>query len=372
MKRRTFLPLAASCLATPAVWAQTRASNSWRIASSLPLTGAQASYGEAKRDGAAAYASMINAKGGIAGRKLQLHVVDDAYVEARTGENIAALLKEHSPVAYTGFFGAPSCVVAAKTLAQLQQVGVGFTTGSNAFRTQPQREVFPVRASFVRESEAIVQHQRTTGIKQAVVAYVNIPFGQLAKDTFEAAAQAQGLALAPPIEVKADGSNLADAVKALKAHTVILMGLHTPSAMSLVQALRKDGETGQQLWCLSAVDTAVMAGKLKEASRGVATSLVVPSVSKVSIAIVREYLSATQAINKPPSSYGLEAFIEMKTLGLGLARLRGEGPQAMITAMESIGKNDIGGFEVMYGPGDRTGARYVDLAIISDFRNIRS
>jgi branched-chain amino acid transport system substrate-binding protein len=363
--KSSLISLAAS--ACPVVWAQNRASNSWRVGRVLPLTGSQISYGEAKRDGGDAFVAAANAKGGIAGKQMELITVDDAYLEARTAESIIQLAQTQSPIAFSGFFGAPHCAAAAKVLAEMKQVGVGFTTGSNSFRTKPQREVFPVRASFVQETTAIIKHHKTTGIQEAVIAFVNIPFGQLAKASFEAAAGAEKLRLLPAVEIKADGSNIKEAALALQKTNVVLMALHTPSAMALVQGLRDLGQ-GQQVWCLSAVDTEIMLSKLKKAARGVSTSLVVPAISKTATPVVREYLAATSAIKKPATSYGLEAFIEMKTLALGLAKTKANEPQALIAALEAVGKADLGGFEVQYAPDVRTGSRFVDLAIISDQR----
>jgi branched-chain amino acid transport system substrate-binding protein len=348
--------------------AQARAS--WRVGRVLPLTGAQASYGEAKRDGGDAFANRLNAKGGINGRSLEFITKDDAYVEAKTTELIASVAISDDVIAFSGFFGAPHCVAAAKALADLKLPGVGFTTGSNAFRAKPQREVFPVRASFVQETTAIVRHLKTTGLNGATIAFVNIPFGALARVSFEAAAQAQDYKLNAPVEIKADGSNILDAADRLAQSPLVLMALHTPSAIALVQAIREK-KSGTQLWCLSAVDIVVMAGKLKEQARGVSTSLVVPPTAKLSIGLVREYLEATKAINKVPNLYGLEAYAEAKVLAAGLTRMRGNDPAALVSGLESLNKLDLGGLEVSYGNADRTGSRFVDLAIVSE-NTIRS
>ncbi len=362
--RRLGLKITASAVCMP--WlahSQTRAS--WRVGRVLPLSGAQALYGEAKRDGADAFAARINGKAGISGRNLEFVTQDDAYVETKTAELVSTMAKNEGVIAFSGFFGAPHCVVAAKVLAELKLPAVGFTTGSNAFRAKPQREVFPVRASFVQETQAIVRHLKTTGLDSATIAFVNIPFGALARASFEAAALAQSFKLNPPLEIKADGSNMLEAAKVLSQSKVVLMALHTPSAVAMVQAVRAL-KTGTQLWCLSAVDTVVMAAKLKDQARGVSTSLVVPTTAKLSIALVRDYLEATRAINKTPNLYGLEAYAEAKVLAAGLTRMRGNDPAALTAALEGLGKFDLGGYEVSYGAGDRTGSRFVDLAIVSE------
>jgi ABC-type branched-subunit amino acid transport system substrate-binding protein len=228
--------------------------------------------------------------------------------------------------------------------------------------------VVPVRASFVQETRAIITHHKTTGVPHAVIAFMDIPFGQLARTSFETAAQHDGLKLLDPVQVRADGSNLREAAAALRAtNSVVLMGLLTPLAVKLIKELRGLGSS-QQLWCLSAVDTAVLADSLQGAARGVSTSLVVPSPGRMASPVVREYLAATQAINKPATSYGLEAFLEMKTLAAGLARMRGTDPQQLVSALESLGRLDLGGLDVQYGAGDRTGSRFVDLAMVTSQR----
>jgi ABC-type branched-subunit amino acid transport system substrate-binding protein len=294
------------------------------------------------------------------------HTADDAYDEKRTLANIADLAAAQAPVAFAGFFGAPQCAAAADALVKLGLPGVGFTTGSNAFREKPQREVFPVRASFPQEAAAIVKHHKTTGVQDAVITFLDIPFGHLARASFERAAAAEGLRLAPPVALQADGSNLRAAAAALHAASpVVLMALLTPAAVGLTRELRSL-KSQQQLWCLSAVDTVLLQKQLAGAARGVASSVVVPAVGKQRLAIVREYMAATQALGRPATTYGLEAFIEAKVLAQGLAKARGDGPRDLIAALEGAGRMEFGGFEVNYGPGDRTGSRYVDLVMITN------
>ena len=39
--------------------------------------------------------------------------------------------------------------------------------------------------------------------------------------------------------------------------------------------------------------------------------------------------------------------------------------EALVTASESLGKLNLGGYEVRYGPNDRTGSTFVEVTIIS-------
>jgi hypothetical protein len=49
--------------------------------------------------------------------------------------------------------------------------------------------------------------------------------------------------------------------------------------------------------------------------------------------------------------------------------LRRAGPrptrEKLIAALESMNRVDLGGVDVTYGPGKRTGVEYIDLTIIS-------
>jgi len=309
MRRRTLISGSAGIVLTPRVFAQAKASDTWRICRSLPLTTAQAVYGEAKRDGGDAFTAMVNAKGGIAGKRLVVSTADDAYDERRTVENVQKLAAMHSPAAFVGFVGTPACFAAAAELGKLGIPGVGFTTGSNRFRESPQREVFPVRASFAHECAAIVKHHQTTGARQAVIAFVDTPFGHLAKGIFEAAAQSHGMTLAAPVGVRADGGDTRTAAAALRAtNALVLMALLTPNAISLATELRNQG-SHQQLWCLSAVDSILLQRQLGTAARGMATSVVVPAVTKLSVPLVREYVAATAAIGKPATAWSASTIL---------------------------------------------------------------
>jgi branched-chain amino acid transport system substrate-binding protein len=367
MKRRCLIGGSASFILAHSAFGLSKSTDTWRICRSLPLTSPQAGYGEAKRDGGDAFAAMVNATGGIGGKRIVLSTADDGYDERRTVENISELASAHSPVAFAGFVGTPACLAAAAQLPKHGIPGVGFTTGSNRLREAPQREVFPVRASFAHECAAIVKHHQTTGVTQAVIAFVDIPFGRLARDSFESAARAHGMTLASAVEVRADGTNTPAAAAALRATGVlVLMALLTPSAIALAKELRRQGSL-QQLWCLSAVDSTLLQQNLGAAARGVATSIIAPPVTRQSVPLVREYVAATAMIGKPATAYGLEAFVEMKALAKGLVRARSASAQDVIDGLEAAGRFDVGGIEVTYGPhGNRTGATYVDLVMISD------
>ena len=64
------------------------------IASSVPLTGTLVGFGQAVQKGAGAAFAEINAQGGIYGRQIRLHLVDDGYDPERSVANIKNILQE--------------------------------------------------------------------------------------------------------------------------------------------------------------------------------------------------------------------------------------------------------------------------------------
>jgi hypothetical protein len=85
----------------------------------------------------------------------------------------------------------------------------------------------------------------------------------------------------------------------------------------------------------------------EEMARGVGLVQVVPSLSKMTIPVVREYVETLKKFGDPawaPSAYGLEGFLAAKVLAEGLRRA---GPKAdraaLIKALGRLGTYDAGG-----------------------------
>ena len=63
----------------------------------------------------------------------------------------------------------------------------------------------------------------------------------------------------------------------------------------------------------------------------------------------------------------MEAYLSAKVLLEGFRRA---GPaltrEGYVQALESLRRHDLGGLEVGYGPGRRTGSTYVELSILTE------
>ena len=145
--------LAAGLLSAPGVAsARTRrrsASTSFTIGCSFPLTGPLASDGEQMKNGVTLAASEINAAGGIAGKQINLSIVDtDVTDPAKIKTSLQKHVNDKVDALYEGYliqwpasmdikanYGAP-CLDASTSIAQVQQIQ-GSAKYGNIFQIDP-------------------------------------------------------------------------------------------------------------------------------------------------------------------------------------------------------------------------------------------
>jgi branched-chain amino acid transport system substrate-binding protein len=89
------------------------------IGGTSPLTGPAASYGSVAR-GAKAYFDSINAKGGVAKRKIEYRIVDDAYNPAQTVQAVRRLVEQDKVFAIFNTLGTESNLAIRDYLNQLK------------------------------------------------------------------------------------------------------------------------------------------------------------------------------------------------------------------------------------------------------------
>src|SRR5689334_2937454 len=82
------------------------AQDKWVIGQSVPLSGGNARFGQDIRDGALAYFAMLNAKGGVQGRPIELVSLDDKNDRKLAAANTTALLENKNLLALFGFASA--------------------------------------------------------------------------------------------------------------------------------------------------------------------------------------------------------------------------------------------------------------------------
>ena len=323
------------------------------LGQSAPLSGPSQALGEDVRNGALAYLRTLNEAGGVHGRRIELATLDDAGDAKRALANTQRLAEELRVFALLAYPG-PS--VSRELLSYVQQARMPFfapVTGAQIVRL-PGRTVVTVRASHAEELNRAVEHYAGLGMKRFALATgdEDAEF----REAFARALKKRGLEAA---------ANHGEA-------DVILVAATQRTAAGLVAKLKR-ARMPAQIVVLSLAEATPLARALGAEGAGVALSLVVPPLERVSLPVVGEYRAAMEAETgrKAYSAASLEAFIGAKVF---VEAVRRAGPsltrEALMQALESMTAYDAGGYLLRFGRGDRHGSSHTELIAIGRDGNL--
>jgi ABC-type branched-subunit amino acid transport system substrate-binding protein len=337
------------------------------LGQSAAFTGPAAQLGIQMNIGTKAYLDHINAKGGVHGRKIELKTRDDKYEANLAVENTKKLIEEDKVFALISYVGTPTTGAAMPIFTQAKVPLIGPFTGAESLRTPVNRYIFNVRASYYDETEKIVEQLVSTGNKNIAVFYQDDAYGQAGLKGVEIAMTKRSLKISALGKVERNTVKVQDAVKTIdsaKPDAVVMISAYT-SIAEFVREMRQAGSVAQ-FHNVSFVGSKALSDALKEEGYGVAISQVVPFPWSPAVPIVKEYQQVLkQAGNTDYNFSSLEGFIVAKVMVEGLKRAgRDLTREKLITALESMGNVDLGGFNVSFSPTNHSGSQYVDLTMI--------
>ena len=319
------------------------------LGQSAPLSGPSQALGEDIRNGALAYFRTLNEAGGVHGRRIELATLDDAGDAKHALVNTQRLAEQMRVFALLAYPG-PS--VSRELLSYVQQARIPFfapVTGAELVRL-PGRTVVTVRASHAEELDRAVEHYARLGMKRFALATGDEGAEAEFREAFARALKERSLEPA---------ANRGEA-------DVILVAAPLRSAADLVLGLKRSRTTAQ-IVVLSMAEATPLARALGPQGAGVALSLVVPPLERISLPVVAEYRAAMEAETgrKAYSAASLEAFIGAKVF---VEAVRRAGPsltrEALMQALESMTAYDTGGYLLRFGRGDRHGSAHTELVAI--------
>ena len=337
------------------------------IGQTTAITGdAAASVGEIQI-GVNLYLDSVNAKGGVNGEKIKLITLDDQFVPTNAAANAQRLIEKENVVALFMSRGTAHTQAMLPWLAKHGVALIAPSTGAMIFHQPVNPLIFNVRSSYQAETEKAVEQLSMLGIKRIAMVHVDDTFGE---DCLVGAMKGfQKVDIKPAIIIKADRTapDFASIVQQLiKADTQAVVWVGSNVAVSDgVKALRKAGST-MQVITGSNNASAGFTQQLGDAVRGVMVTQVFPNERSLGYAINREATALAKAkagVELSPSV--MEGFASAKVLVEGLRR---SGPrptrEKVVAAFSYLSHYDLGGLELGYGPGDRTGLSFVDVSII--------
>ncbi len=337
------------------------------IGQSCQLTGPLAGLSAEVRQGAKLVFDQVNASGGIAGRKIRLVTLDDAYDPKRAAANTRELIDDNKVLALFQYAGTPPAMAAIPIAEEKQVPFIAPFTGSDALRQKSNRYVFNIKASYGDELAAMVRQLAAVGIERVAVVYLNNAFGTggLAMVEKAAAPTAVKLLAKEPLEV--DGSHMDQAVAraaAVQPQAIIVVSAGKPS-VDFVDAYLKAGHRST-FYMLSVISNTQLVQVLQDRSRGIVITQVVPPPWSRTIGVARELQTQAAKAGVQELTFAqMEGFLSAKFLVEGLRRA-GKVPtrESLVQALESLGRHDLGGYPIELSSAQHNTGKYVDLMIL--------
>lgn len=315
------------------------------IGSCSVLDGPASQLGQQLVLGATAYFNMVNAAGGVNGRKIILRAFEDDYDPDKAGACFAHLQTD-GVFAAAFFVGTPT---AAKyvPLAERGHIPlVGLFTGAELIYTPLHHYVVNVRASYYDETRVQVDNLWAQGIRKIAVIYPNDAFGAVVLEGVKAALSKHGarpVAAADYPRQTPQVDAALQTVRDARPEAVVLVGPYAPVGAML---RKSRAQSWNPLFLsVSFVGADDLIREVGNASEGVIITQVMPPYSEVdlpTVALYRKQLAEGHSSAKP-GYVGLEGFVDAMVLVEGLKRAGKDlTREKLIAALESMQNMDIG------------------------------
>lgn len=307
----------------------------------------------------------FNRRGGVGGRRVKLVTLDDAYDPKRCVENVNALIEREKAVALFGLASTANVGAVLPILAERKVPLVGVYTGAPALRAKQHPYFFTAMASYRDEVVQMVRNLATVGRTKLAVAYHDSPFGQLMLPVVEEVCREQGSALVAKAALDIPGQNSAAVVQALAPGSpqALLFIAFGPALVPFVKAAR--AQVGVPVYALSIANSKSLIDALGDEARGLAFTQTVPYAMRATTTLTRDYAAAMERAKLPADFDHFFGYLNLRVL-LELLKRAGKGvsSQSLVAAIEALGKVDLGGYTVNFGPQNHHGSSYVDLLIV--------
>ena len=336
------------------------------IGNSVPLTGSNAEIGKDIRDGAVAYFKKVNEAGGVNGHLIEMISMDDKNDRKTAGANAKTLVNERGVTALFGFASATLSLDAMPVVVEKKVPFFAPFTGADAIHKQNQF-VFVMRASYADELTKILDFWKGMGAERVTVLHYDDEIGNQNYATVERIMKAAGKS-AVGIKFERNGNVTPAQIDAIiKSDPQAIVNTTLYGTASKVLKMLRAQFKPYNMTSLSFVGPSQLAKAAGEDASGVSVAGVVPPPPKLRVAVVKECADAVKAAGVAELNYtNLESCIAAKVLTEALRRA-GANPtrESLYKALSGMTQYDAGGYMVNFGPENRHGTHYVELAVIA-------
>jgi len=190
-----------------------------------PQTGPAAPWGAVAR-GTDAYFKMINAEGGIHGRKIVHHYFDDGYNPAKTKAGVKQLQEEVGMFAWVSGVGTAPGLAVKDYLTERKIPWLGPSAGSRHWVEPPNKYIFNIYPLYLGDAQLLCQYAvGTLKFKRIAIAYQNDDYGKQGLEGAETQLAKYGMELVEAIPVNVADTDMKPHImkfRKAKAEAVLL------------------------------------------------------------------------------------------------------------------------------------------------------
>lgn len=317
--------------------------------------------------GAEIYFDAINAKGGVNGRKINLVKIHDKQEAKESARLLQELIDSKRALAIF----MPRTTPSSYAMMPLAEAGkvlfFGVQNGGSQITDPIKRYVMTLRASYQDEAIAIIRQLYSTGTRRFGVLVDDGPYG---KDVILGVNRVFKELKIEPLAVVSINANKPEAAEPVtqmlpKRPDAIILIAGTKGTSDFVRMYREQGADSQFV-TLSNNGSDAFVKMLGEHKRGLIVTQAVPSPFKGKRAIAREYQAIAKAAKAPMGFNSFYGFLCAKVMVEGLRRAgRDVNTERLVQALESLGRYDLGNYEITLSPTVRKGSNFVEASIIT-------
>ncbi|MBU1567059.1 MAG: ABC transporter substrate-binding protein [Proteobacteria bacterium] len=340
------------------------------LGQSAALSGPAQNLGLEMRAGLLAAFSLINDHGGIKGREVVLLSRDDGYEPDIAVRNTRAFIADDQVFALIGAVGTPTAKAVVPIINEARIPFFGPFTGAEILRSPFQPYIINVRASYYEELEKLASYLvDNKKFRRIACFYQNDSYGYDGLRGIEIALAKRGMTLVSQGSYERNTVAVMGALQDIyedRPEVVVLVGAYAACAEFIKLSKNKVG--GNITFCnISFVGTESLREVLGGYGLDVVVSQVVPYPNDSDIELTREYKRAMAKYQHDSviSFTSLEGYIGGKLFGEIARAVEGElTREKFIATMEAVGKFDLGGLILQFGPKDHQGMDAIYLTRI--------
>jgi len=194
MRLKAFFAFATASVCTLALSVQ--AQNTTKIGVITSLTGSQAAFGEAHKNGYAIALDEINAKGGVLGKKLELDIYDDQSKPDQAVQGVSKLVDQDQVPMLIGSYSSENTKAIVPAVTQRETPLIIPTATADNVMDSKSPWIFRICAGANDYAKATMAFLKANGApKKMAIVYENTNFGQSNMKAMTAAAKEAGIEL---------------------------------------------------------------------------------------------------------------------------------------------------------------------------------